>query len=250
MITFVITTLRDNSQQMTGKKYILCAASCMLLFFFSGAHAQIAYAPGSIVPEQAISAEGVKTFFQNHAIPDTIFSLMQGKSYKADCTVPRTDLRYLLILHRNQQGQAIVGEMVVNRLIAADVLDIMEQLFRASYPIEKIRLIDHYDADDEKSMSANNTSCFNWRKVPGSTSVSKHATGMAIDINPLYNPYHKSSEGKETILPAAGKPYLNRNNSFPYKIAKGDLCHRLFLEHGFHWGGSWTRSKDYQHFER
>ena len=32
-------------------------------------------------------------------IPDDIFEKMQGKSYKADCTVPREDLRYLHVLH-------------------------------------------------------------------------------------------------------------------------------------------------------
>ena len=226
------------------------AVSCMLLLFLAGTHAQNAYPPGSIIPEQSIEQAGVKAFFQDCAIPDTIFALMQGRSYKDDCTVPRSDLRYLLILHRNLKGRAVVGELIVNKEIAADVLNIMEQLFMESYPIEKVRLIDYYDADDEKSMNANNTSCFNWRRVPDSNSISKHATGMAIDINPLYNPYYKSSNGKETILPAAGKPYLNRSTDFPYKIVKGDICHRLFISHGFKWGGSWSSLKDYQHFEK
>lgn len=216
----------------------------------TGAYAQRGFPPGSIVPEQIIGRSELKTFFQNHAIPDTIFALMQGKSYKDDCTVPRSDLRYLLLLHRDLEGRAVVGEMVVNKQIAADVLSIMEQLFIESYPIEKVRLIDYFDADDEKSMSANNTSCFNWREISGSSNFSKHATGMAIDINPLYNPYYKSSKGKETIQPAAGKPYLNRQAQFPYKITKGDLCHKLFTAHGFKWGGSWTSLKDYQHFEK
>ena len=73
---------------------------------------------------------------------------------------------------------------------------------------------------------------------------------MAIDINPLYNPYYKLSNGKETIQPATGKPYLDREAEFPYKIIKGDICHRLFTTNGFKWGGSWTSLKDYQHFER
>lgn len=208
------------------------------------------YSPGCVVPEHVLSTVGAGVFFSNQAIPDTIFALMQGRSYKAGCTVPRTDLRYLLILHRNLDGQAVVGELVVNRQIAADVLEIMKQLFRESYPIERVRLIDYYDADDERSMTANNTSCFCWRTVSGSTSVSKHASGMAIDINPLYNPYYRVSNGKESVQPASGKPYLDRNASFPYKIVKGDACYQLFVNHGFKWGGAWTSLKDYQHFER
>ena len=47
----------------------------------------------------------------------------------------------------------------------------------------------------------------------------------------------------------AGEPYLDRDASFDYKIEKGDLCYRLFAEHGFEWGGDWGDRKDYQHFE-
>ena len=208
------------------------------------------YVPGCVVPEKTINRYGVDYFFQSYDIPDTIFNLMQGKSYKEDCTVAREDLQYLILLHRNPEGQAIVGEMVVNKLIATDVLDIMKILFIQSYPIEKVRLIDYYDADDEKSMSNNNTSCFNWRSKPNSAEVSKHGMGMAVDINPLYNPYYKSEHGRETVQPEAGRPYLDRESEFPYKITKNDLCHRLFTAHGFTWGGSWKSVKDYQHFEK
>ena len=100
-------------------------------------------------------------------------------------------------------------------------------------------------------MSANNSSCFNYRRKAHMTAVSKHAYGEAVDINPLYNPYYRvTPAGARIVEPAAGAPYIDRGGDFPYKIGRGDLCHRLFLEHGFHWGGSWTRSKDYQHFER
>ena len=77
---------------------------------------------------------------------------------------------------------------------------------------------------------------------------------MAVDINTLYNPYHKivkNDDGTETevIEPLTGKPYLDRSRSFDYKIEKDDLCYRLFIEKGFEWGGEWEDRKDYQHFE-
>ena len=93
-------------------------------------------------------------------IPDDIFAKMQGKSFKVNCTVPREDLRYLKVLHVGFDGETHTGELVVSRLIADDVLDIFKQLYEAGYEIEKIRLIDEYDADDEKSMSDNNSSAF------------------------------------------------------------------------------------------
>lgn len=208
------------------------------------------YHPGQTVPDTSIAADGEDSFFRNIAIPDTIFALMQGKTYKGGCTISRQELRYLLCLHRDINGKAIVGEMVVNTKIAAVVLDILHQLYKARYPIEKMRLIDYWNADDEQSMRSNNSSCFNFRYVSHTNIVSKHGRGIAIDINTLYNPYHKKlKNGKEVIEPSTGAAYLDRSKSFPYKIEKGDLCYRLFTQHGFRWGGDWTSSKDYQHFE-
>ena len=44
--------------------------------------------------------------------------------------------------------------------------------------------------------------------------------------------------------------YADRSKTFKYKITQGDLCYRLFKQHGFRWGGEWKTMKDYQHFER
>lgn len=207
--------------------------------------------PGETVPDEYIAKKGYDAFFSSQDIPDTIFAIMQGKTFKAECTIPRSDLRYLLCLHRDIKGVAHVGEMVVNKTIAADVLEIFKQLYVNNYPIERMRLIDYWDADDERSMTDNNSSSFNFRFISHTTKVSKHGAGLAVDINPLYNPYHKRlADGTEVIEPAAGKPYLDRTKTFDYKINKNDLCYRLFIQHGFEWGGDWTSVKDYQHFEK
>ena len=114
-----------------------------------------------------------------------------------------------------------------------------------------MRLIDYWDADDEQAMTANNSSSFNFRFISHTRKVSKHGMGMAIDINPLYNPYTKTlRNGKTIVEPAAGKPYLDRQREYKYKITRGDLCCRLFRKYGFRWGGDWKTMKDYQHFEK
>ena len=209
------------------------------------------YHPGDVVDEQYLKAHGHQAFFSIHAIPDTIFALMQGRSYKRDCTVARSSLRYILCLHRDDGGRSIVGEMVVNKSIAADVVEIFRRLYEAGYPIERMRLIDYWDADDERAMTANNSSSFNFRFISHTKKVSKHGMGMAIDINPLYNPYTKTLRGGKAIVePSAGRPYLDRNRKFKYKITRGDLCYRLFRKYGFRWGGDWKTMKDYQHFEK
>lgn len=183
-------------------------------------------------------------------IPDDIFAKMQGKSYKEDCTVPREDLRYVHVRHMGFDGEAKDGELVVNKAIADDVLAIFEELYKADYPIEKVRLVDEYDADDEASMSDNNSSVFNFRFISHTTRISRHGLGMAVDINTRYNPYVKTVDGKLSIEPANGADYVDRSKDFPHKIDHEDLCYKLFKEHGFTWGGDWTHSKDYQHFER
>jgi hypothetical protein len=184
--------------------------------------------------------------FSVDTISDALFARMKGKSFPTGCTVARNELRHVSLLHYNLKGEVQQGELVCNRAIANDLLDIFRELFRRHYPIESVRLIDDFDADDERSMQANNTSCFCFRTVDGSKKLSKHALGMAIDVNPLYNPCVKGGR----VSPANGAKYARRNRSFPCKIDQQDLCYRLFRQHGFTWGGSWRSLKDYQHFEK
>lgn len=190
------------------------------------------------------------SYFSQHEIPDSIFFRMEGKSYAKGCTLPRGELRYLRVLHYDKEGQEHTGELVCHHSIADDLLAIFLELYKAKYPIERMVLIDEYDADDEASMQANNTSAFNYRQASGMRTLSKHSTGMAIDINPLYNPLVKHRNGHTRVYPSTATPYIDRTKDFPYKIEKGDLCYRLFKQHGFRWGGDWKNSKDFQHFEK
>ena len=187
--------------------------------------------------------------FYIEPIPDDIFEKMQGKSYKENCTVPREELRYLHILHVGFDNNTHEGELIVNKRIAEDVLDIFKELYKAGYQIEKVRLIDEYNAEDELSMRDNNSSAFNFRYISYSTTLSKHAMGLAVDINTLYNPYIKQVDGRLNIEPANAVNYVDRSREFPHKIDHNDLCYRLFTRYGFEWGGDWEDSKDYQHFE-
>ena len=200
-------------------------------------------------PETAEAAAEEDTDFYMTEITDELFERIKGKSFKDDCTLPREDLRYLHVLHKDVAGEIHEGEMIVNRHIAEDVLAILKELYEHDYPIEKIRLIDEYDADDLASMEDNNSSSFNFRLISHTNRVSKHGRGLAVDINTLYNPYTKVVDGERIIEPLSGEPYLDREASFDYKIEKGDLCYQLFTEHGFVWGGEWPDRKDYQHFE-
>lgn len=171
---------------------------------------------------------------------------MQEKSMPETATISYDELRYLTVFHYDYEGNIRKGELVCNKAIARDLLLIFRALFSRAYPINSIRLVDDFDASDEVSMQANNTSCFNYRTVAGSKTLSKHAKGMAIDINPLENPYVKGS----FIQPSTATDYVDRNKDFPHKIDENDFCKEVFESFGFQWGGNWLTVKDYQHFEK
>lgn len=198
----------------------------------------------------AFSEEEIKACFYYEEVPDTVFERMKGNSYGEDCTVPLSELRYVRVLHYGFDGAVHIGELVVNQAIAQDIIDIFQELFDAEYPIEKMVLIDVYGGDDDASMADNNTSSFNFRLVEGTTSLSKHAYGLAIDVNPLYNPYIPVWDGVQVVLPENAEAYADREAACDYYIKHGDVCYEAFVSRGFTWGGDWKTEKDYQHFSK
>ena len=183
--------------------------------------------------------------------PEEASVTAETASSNKDPAITLDELRYVHILHYNFDGEPAEGELVCNAAIAQDLIEIFYQLYRNEYQLESVLLIDEFDGDDIASMEANNTSCFNYRVVEGSAKLSRHAYGLAVDINPFYNPYIKyEKDGTETISPAAAAAYTDRSAGFSYKIDENDLCYKLFKEHGFTWGGNWNAVKDYQHFQK
>ncbi|MBR2187646.1 MAG: M15 family metallopeptidase [Lachnospiraceae bacterium] len=202
------------------------------------------------VAEQQDTDAAADTGFSKSEISDEIKARINGRSYAAGCTVPYEDLRYLKVMYVNFNGDDCSGEIICNKAIADDLLSIFEELYRERYQIDKIRLIDEYGADDDLSCADDNTSCFCFRNVEGSGNLSKHALGLAIDINPFYNPYVTYPNGKIRISPPGSEPYADRDSDFPHKIDKNDPAYKLFKAHGFTWGGDWKTLKDYQHFQK
>lgn len=204
---------------------------------------------GAVVLPQSISKpEDVDRFFWAEEIPDEVFARMEGHSFGPDCTLDRSELRYVRVLHVDAQGSAHVGELVVNVAVADEVVDIFRQLYDARYPIKKMHLVDDYGADDFASCTDGNTSAFNYRTIAGSTQLSNHALGLAIDINTFENPYCIPSSGY--VFPPEAEHYANRDLDEPYMTHPGDACYNLFAAYGWSWGGDWESPKDYQHFEK
>ena len=199
------------------------------------------------VPEAAACAERFVPEFSVSPVPPEVEARMRGRSYPEGALIPLSELRYLRLSHYDFDGVPRTGEMVCNAAIAEDLCEIFQALYEAAYPIASIRLADDFDGSDEASMAADNTSCFNYRMRPGQNRLSNHARGLAVDVNPRENPY-VGRTGR--VLPAGSEAFADRTADFPHKIDREDLCCRLFRAHGFSWGGAWTHSKDYQHFEK
>ena len=145
------------------------------------------------------------------------------------------------------------GEIMVMDAAAEYVLRILTKLREIRFPIAKARLINNYNGNDDASIADDNTSAFNSRNVAGTNSLSLHAYGLAIDLNPLENPYVQYSGGKVTFSPPAGARYTNRFKREPEKQLRLGLAEAVidvFADEGFViWGGVWKSSTDYQHFQ-
>lgn len=207
-------------------------------FFALFSVAATLFAPGD--------AGGIAPVFRgtSSAIDPATRAQMIGSSWHKGCPVALRNLRLLKLDFWGYDGSVHQGRMVVHADQAANVLTVFRKLFYAHFQIRRMRLIDAYGANDDRSLAANNTSAFNCRFVAGTTRWSMHAFGRAIDINPIQNPYVSGSH----VSPPAGRAYLDRSRQATGMIHAGDAVVRAFASVGWKWGGYWTSPTDYQHF--
>jgi hypothetical protein len=181
-------------------------------------------------------------------IPDELWSYMQGRSWHTELPCPkRNQLVLLRIPYLDFQGNTQIGSMIVAKSVAAKVIAAFEEIYDSGkFRIYRMTLSDEYQGDDDKSMEANNTSAFNCRMTDRGA-MSRHALGMAVDINPIQNPYR---EGNVTS-PKAGRAYdqpHKRRSDIVGIILNGGIATRAFARQGLHWSGNWKNTADYQHF--
>lgn len=183
-------------------------------------------------------------------IPDSVWSQMQGRSWHANLPCPaREKLALLQIPYIDFNGKRDIGDMVIARSAVEPVLAAFAQIYRSGFRINNMQLVSAYDGDDNRSMAANNTSAFNCRLTSSGKRLSQHSYGLAIDINPVQNPYVR----KGSVQPAAGAAFdspKERVHPRPGLITKNGPVTKVFTAIGWHWGGAWRYSKDYQHFSQ
>lgn len=214
-------------------------------------------AAGTVVSSRELDMDHLEKYFQAYEIKTegAVYGRINGKSYRDNPDVALSDLRYLKVLHYNFDHQLQVGEIIVNKGLAEEVLEIFREFYDAEYEIQSMHLVDNYwtgdgESSDSASIDKNNTSCFNYRPVTGGKKLSNHAYGFAIDINPQQNPYVSYRDGKARWSHENANDYIDRSTGLPHVITHEDLAFKVFTAHGFSWGGDWSNPKDYQHFEK
>jgi hypothetical protein len=138
-----------------------------------------------------------------------------------------------------------VGQLVVACEVAADVQEIFGKIRDARFPIRSIVPIVFFGHDDHSSIAENNTSGFCYRLVDGTDRLSRHALGLAVDVNPLFNPYVNGDGSRRE----GSFPYPGYDIERPGTIVPGGAVVAAFLDKGWEWGGQWE-DPDYQHFNR
>ena len=216
------------------------------------------FEPGTVIEDELIDTSDLGLYFTISEIheDDPVFQRIAGRSFVYNDDIALSDLRYLKMLHVNFDGQYQVGEMIVNASVAEQVTGIFEQLCEARYEIYSMYLIDDFwvgngTDSDSNSIDHNNTSCFCYRPATGSSHISRHALGLAIDINPQQNPYVRiNSDGSLSYSHDNASDYVSgRTSDMPHVITESDYAYQLFTSQGWAWGGAWTNPKDYQHFQ-
>jgi hypothetical protein len=120
--------------------------------------------------------------------PEQQRAMLATCSWRAGCPVPISALRVLDLSYWGFDGGVHSGWLKVNADVAQPVVEAFRRLFSAGFPVRRMELVEHFNADDEQSMLADNTSAFNCRSIPGSTAWSEHAYGRAVDLNPFPQP--------------------------------------------------------------
>jgi hypothetical protein len=178
-------------------------------------------------------------------LPDHLEAQVRRWTWRSGCPVPPSELALAEVVFVDFDGIDRWGLLVVNAGEADDIVQVFGELYADDFPIARIEPIERFRGDDDASMAANNTSAFNCRAITGSTRFSQHSYGWAIDINPIQNPYVRGS----TVLPPAGRDYLDRRDVRPGMLLRPGAVD-AFDRVGWTWGGDWNTLKDYQHFER
>lgn len=200
---------------------------------------------------QSVQAKSVNETYSFHieytSLKGTVLKNVSQYTWRKNCPVDLSELILLKMSYWGFDAKPHIGELIVHRKASPEVILIFRELFERKFPISSINPMYEYHGSDDASMLDNNTVAFNCRSTTGyKNKFSKHSYGIAIDINPVINPYYK--DGK--VLPPTAIENIDRKKDIKGIIKKKGICYTAFKMKGWTWGGDWKTLKDYQHFEK
>jgi hypothetical protein len=171
-------------------------------------------------------------------------SVLARSSWTRSCPVAASDLRYVTVGFRGFDGLAHTGEMLVDKRAAAPLVTVFGKLFAERYPIERMRITSAAELNAPPTGDSNTTDAYACRPVRGRKAWSQHAYGLAVDVDPFQNPYHKG----RVVLPELATSYLDRGQVRAGMILPDGPVVRAFASIGWKWGGDYHSLKDFMHF--
>lgn len=211
---------------------------CILLIFSLGCYAS---KNDTIVDSKFSENEIIlifKNYYQNKFQSSYIY-------YEKVTSIIEGQIAVINIYYYGYDKQVHSGQLLCNKRVAKELTQIFKELLDIKFPIYQVKPINHFNFDDNESMMSNNTTCFDFRNAVNSRKLSNHAYGLAIDINPIQNPYIKAKQ----ILPVNAQ-VDDTEGRIRHSDRLGSKAIEIFRKYGWTWGGNWNSLKDYMHFER
>ena len=184
-------------------------------------------------------------------LPKPVRAELNGKYWHQGCPVSLSQLRVLTVSYWDWDGNVQQGQMVVNADAAPKLARVFRRLYELRFPIRHMQIDETYGPVSAQPPDGDITGSFECRQaVPspcsggtGTGHWSMHAYGLAVDINPVENPY----VGCGMTRDKTALKYVNRS-----RHRKGMVTYAVvqaFRSVGWGWGGSWSgNTKDYMHF--
>jgi D-alanyl-D-alanine carboxypeptidase len=184
-------------------------------------------------------------------LPAPVRSEVEARAWHSGCPVPLSGLRLLTVSFWGFDNRVHAGQLVVNEAAAGPLAKVFRRLFELRFPIHHMRLADMYGPPKGRPGDGDVTGSFECRQAVPSPCTggratghwSMHAYGLALDLNPVENPYVGCGMTRDkTALSFLDRSRVRRGMVTPAVV-------RAFASVGWGWGGSWTGStKDYMHF--
>lgn len=157
-------------------------------------------------------------------------------TYRHPTPVLVDDLILIRFIHWDFNGKDKVGQIVLHRNITGAFIEIMKIAYDIQYPLTQAVILDDVaiKGNYRLSLETNNTSGFHSGKDASGMGLSKHAYGLAIDLNPRINPMVIN---EKLVFPSNSNTFVDNSVYHSGRLHETHDIVLAFMERGFEWHG-------------